>query len=559
MRCRWVLLVVLAGVWGVSAACAREPAPRVMPPPTATPGQAAPPTAQLERAPAPAVLRIGMDASELSTLDPHFAAATGDRAVADMVFNGLLRYAPGQAPTLEPDLAESIPGPENVAGRQVWTFKLRRGVMCQPGPKTPAYELTADDVVYSLNKSADPSRSAYAGEYTGLSVKKVDEYTVAIIAETPLSPHLFLPKVANYAGGFIVCQKAIEAMGAEAFKTYPVGTGPFQFEVYVPKDKIRLTANEHYFRGRPWLDAVEVFLRPDIASRESDLRMGWLDVITGLNDPEWIEAMARLEGLAVDVFGVGEVVAIHFNLTARPLDDVRVRRAMAYALDRDGFLAIFGPRVAAPVYSIVPPQFLPGGLTKEQVEALDLAYAVDREKARRLLAEAGYPNGFSLEVVTSDMWAYRKTYKELQTQLAQVGIELKINVVDHAVMHQLIRQDANPLVVYVAWRPNADVYLTRFFHSASAVVTGSKPDTNFSHCKEIDDLIEAARRETDPDKQAELWKHAQIKLLDDMIVYPILYLNQNYARRVSVDYGHPLIATMALYPQVTEKTQVANR
>ena len=94
----------------------------------------------------PAILRFGIDAADLSTLDPHFAAARNDRAVVDMIFNGLLRYKPGNSPLIEPDLAVSIPEPEIVDGKQVWTFELRRGVMCHPGPQTEAYELTADDV-----------------------------------------------------------------------------------------------------------------------------------------------------------------------------------------------------------------------------------------------------------------------------------------------------------------------------------------------------------------------------------------------------------------------------
>ncbi|RLB71861.1 MAG: polyamine ABC transporter substrate-binding protein, partial [Deltaproteobacteria bacterium] len=121
--------------------------------------------------------------------------------LADMVFNGLLRYKPGHAPNFEPDLAEEIPEPFIVDGRQIWTFKLKRGIFFHAGPNTQSYEFTAADVVYSLNKAADPKRSAYAGEYTGMSVEKIDDYTCNIIMDPPLSPTLFFPKVADYAGG----------------------------------------------------------------------------------------------------------------------------------------------------------------------------------------------------------------------------------------------------------------------------------------------------------------------------------------------------------------------
>jgi peptide/nickel transport system substrate-binding protein len=112
------------------------------------------------------------------------------------------------------------------------------------------------------------------------------------------------------------------------------------------------------------------------------------------------------------------------------------------------------------------------------------------------------------------------------------------------------------MVIYVAWRPNADAYLSQFFHSDAIIVTGAKPDTNFFQYSKIDRLIEAARLEIDPDRQIQLWGQAQIRILDDMAAYPIMYTKQCYARRSWVEYGHPLISTMALYPQFTEKTRL---
>ncbi len=100
------------------------------------------------------VLKIAFDAADLKTLDPHYAAATMDRAVVDMVFNGLVRYRPGDITVFEPDLAESW---EVSDDGLVWTFHLRRGVMVHPYPGNPeGYELTSEDVVFSLNKAANP-------------------------------------------------------------------------------------------------------------------------------------------------------------------------------------------------------------------------------------------------------------------------------------------------------------------------------------------------------------------------------------------------------------------
>ncbi|MES4787700.1 MAG: hypothetical protein C4294_19960 [Nitrospiraceae bacterium] len=123
-------------------------------------------------------------------------------------------------------------------------------------------------------------------------------------------------------------------------------------------------------------------------------------------------------------------------------------------------------------------------------------------------------------------------------------------------MHRLIREDVNPIVIYIAFRPNADVYLTQFFHSDSIVVTGPKPNTNFSHYDQIDDLIEQARVETDPKRQEELWKQANIKILQDAVGFPLHYINQVYGRSKAVDYGHALKSSLALYPGFTEQTTV---
>jgi peptide/nickel transport system substrate-binding protein len=502
------------------------------------------------------ILRFGVHVSAMGSLDPHFAAGSQDRALADMLFNGLLRYQPGKAPTIQPDLAARIPGFEMVGGQQVWTVELRKGVLFHPGPQTPAYEMTAADVVFSLQKSADPKFCAYAGEYEGMSFEAVDRYTVRITLKHPLSPILFLPKLTDYAGGFIVSKRAIETMGYAGFKKHPVGTGPFRFSRYIPGQEIDLTANDDYFRGRPQLDGVQIRFVPDIRAREAALLKGELDVITGSGKKGWAEQMARQKGIIVDTFGVGEVATLYLNIKMKPLDDIRVRRAIAFALNREGFLGTTGRQFVGAVYSPVPAQYLPGGLTKAEVERLHLSYAQDLGKAKRLMAEAGYAHGFTLDLVSSEKRLYRSYYEELRRQLSEIGIVCRIKVVTHSQMHHIIRTVPKPLVIYVAWRPNADDYLSRFFHSDAIVVTGSHPDTNFSNYDKVDRLIDAARLEIDPQRQIELWQQAQIRILNDMVAYPIMYTKQCYARRAAVDYGHALVNTMALYPQFTERTRL---
>lgn len=496
------------------------------------------------------ILRIAFDAADLKTLDPHYAAATMDRAVVDMIFNGLVRYKPGDITVIEPDLAESWEVSEDGL---VWTFHLRPGAFVHPFPGAPeGYELTSEDVVFSLTKAADSARSAYAGEYVGMRFEAVDAYTVKIVLPRAMSPALFLPKVANYSGGFIIPKRAYEALGPK-FATNPVGTGPFRFKEYMPAQKVVLVRNERYFRGAPRLAGVEVWYMPDVTARLSALLTGEVHIIEGVREQAWVEGVKRYPTLTVDVFGPGETEVLHINMTKAPFTDLRVRQALAYAIDREELIAAIGPDVAEPLCAAVPP-YLPGGLTCAEVAERGLLYELDMAKAKALLAEAGYPEGFEISAYITERASYRKPFENVQAQLARVGIKLNITVVDHSSFHSLIRQDVNPLVHYEAWRPSADAFLTRFYHSASRVVVGTKPDTNFSHVTSIDGLIEAARYEVDADKQIALWKEAQFKLLEEVASYPLYVLKFVFCRSKAVDYGYELKSSLALYPPITELT-----
>lgn len=500
------------------------------------------------------ILRFGQGQADLGTADPHYAAGTQDRALLDMVFNGLVRYKPGDGSGFEPDLAADFPRPAVVAGKQVWTFRLRRGVMWHPSDKVPAYEFTSEDVVYSLQKAADKARSAYSALYLGMEFHALDPYTVGITLDTPMSPSLFYPLVANYSGGFIMSKRAVEAYGLEGIKTRPVGTGPFMVRRYSPKERMELAANPRYFRGRPRLDGVDYRYMAELFTRELGLRGGQLDVIYGSQDQSWVDKMAAVPGVQVDVFGVGESTVLYLNQTARPLNRREVRQAIAYALNREEFVALLGRKVTREIYAPLAP-FTPGALTETEVKSRGLDYKTNLQKAKALLAEAGAPGGFALELVTSELPSYRVPYESLQAQLAKVGITVNLRVVDHPSYHALIRKDANPMVIYVAFRPTAEVYLRSFYHSASSVVTGAHPDTNFAHYAGVDDLVDRARVEANAAGQIALWKEAQIKILQDTVAFPMYYQNQVYARSTAVDYGHPLRSVLALYPGIDETTR----
>ncbi|HSB06392.1 MAG TPA: ABC transporter substrate-binding protein, partial [Thermodesulfobacteriota bacterium] len=355
----------------------------------------------------------------------------------------------------------------------------------------------------------------------------------------------------------------------EWFKTNPVGTGPFMFESYEPRQKTVVSGNPRYFRGVPVLKKVVVRYIAAINSRELGLQTGELHIIEGLKEDKWIEKMAALPEVTVKSFGPCETQVLNFNMTNPPFNDLRVRRAVSYAISREGIAAFMGKGLAVPIYSPAQAPPAPGALTKEDAVKAGVVYEDHIAEAKKLLAEAGHPNGFKTEVIISEMASsYQKPMVAIQAQLKKAGIDMALKVVDHSSFHSLIRKDASPIVYYAAWRPNVDVYLTRFYHSDSTVVAGKKPDTNFSHygmvdangdgkIDSIDDLIEKARWELDAEKQIVLWKEAQIKLLKDVAVVPIIRLKYAFPMKSSVDLGHPLEFSWATYsPQITEKTRI---
>ncbi len=500
------------------------------------------------------VLKFAVHTSNLGSLDPHLLKGSQDDTYADLVFNCLIRYAPGDLSRLEPDIARSIPEFRLENHRQVWTIHLKKGVFFHPGPFNPPYELTADDVIFSLKRLADPDFSGMAGEYEGMAFKKINDHTLEIILEKPVSPLFFLPKIANHRGGYIVSQKAIQAGGQEGFRAHPVGTGPFMFHRYVPEKICELRAHAGYFRGTPKLAGVEMHFIPDNDVREAAFKNGDMDLILGVGNPGWIERMAQVPESVVDVFGPGYTGLFHFNTSIPPLDDIRVRQAIAHALDRNDFLAASSPKLVSPVLAPMSADFMPGGLTNEKIINLRLNPEKNIETAKKRMAAAGFKEGFAMTLYGSEKRLFKTSYEILQRSLKEIGILVDLKIVSHSEYHRIIRKNRNPMVLYFTLRPNADTYLRGFFHSDSIVQTGSNAYTNFSHCTSVDGLLDTAVGEMDPKKQIRMWEQAQIKIMHDLLVYPLLDIRYCVVRKSDLDYGHDLFNTLAGYPQFDERT-----
>jgi peptide/nickel transport system substrate-binding protein len=487
-------------------------------------------------------LSIGMATQDVQQLDPHRAVSTPERPLASWMFGALVRFKPGSVSLegLEPDIAEAW---ESSTDRLTWTFKIRRGVQFHKG----FGELTADDVVYSIQRAADAKTSAFSSDFAPIeSVQALDPQTVQIKLKSRVP--FFLGSLVNYSGGFIVSKKAAEQAG-ENFKANPVGSGPFAFQETKPNDRVTLVAHKQYFRGAPKIDTVHYRFIPSDATRDLAFEAGEIQVIYGAQTQIWAERMKRNPTTVVDVVRPAELSVLSLNTKSKPLDDKRVRLAVAHAVNRAELAKAKGDIVAVPGVSVIPSGYL-GTDEQAPLPAFDVA------KTKQLLAEAGYPNGVTIKAIHTQLPGMLTTIQVVQAQLKRAGIDLQIDLVDHTTFHAQIRQDLSQIVHYSAGRfPVADIYLSQFFHSRSIVKTPTAV-TNFSHCAVADAEIDAARTEPDPAKQKALWVTAQRKIIEEVCGVPLIEQLQVWARKSNVDYGYKLEGQINLGPMLTELTTI---
>ncbi len=485
-------------------------------------------------------LSVGIAAQDIGQLDPHFAVSTIDRIIAAWMFNGLVRFPPGSIDPakLEPDLAESW---DTSADGLTWTFHLRHGVQFHGG----FGELTADDVVFSLKKAGDAKTSAFASELRPFqTIEAVDPYTVRLVLKDHVPSVLGI--LTNYSQGFIVSKKAVEQRGDD-FKRNPIGTGPYAFASVTPNQSLELVANDAYFRGAPKIKKISYRFIPSDASRDLAFQSGELDLNYGRADQAWVNRTKALPHTIVDVFEPAEEGELHLNTTVKPLDDIRVRQAIAYAINRPEMVRWRGADVSREGQSVIPRGYL--GFTADNgLVGNDVA------KAKELLKDAGYPDGVTIKMIQSQLPEMLTAAQVFQAQLKKAGINLDMQVVEHATYHQQIRQDLSPIVYYSAARfPVADVYLTQFFHSRSIVKTPTAV-TNFSHCNVADAEIDGARATTDKPKQLALWAEAQKKIVAQVCAVPMFETLLVFARHDDLDYGYKLEGSLSLGPLITEAT-----
>jgi peptide/nickel transport system substrate-binding protein len=246
----------------------------------------------------------------------------------------------------------------------------------------------------------------------------------------------------------------------------------------------------------------------------------------------------------------GAVFAMHINMTRKPLDDLRVRQAIAHAIDVTVWQGAFGDFVQ-PMYGVSPVGFY-GALDKEDVPS-DWPYTYNPELSRKLLTEAGFPNGFPLDVFISEREEYKTNLLIVQEQLRKVGIQLNMRVVDHASYHNDIRRDLDSLIIYGSGQPPLTQAVLNAFYNSHAIVGKPTRNMNFSHLGDVatnaDTLMDEANQETNDAKRLALLKQIQLQILAQVPVIPLPSPASSWLHgSKSLEIGFPVTAYMGTFP-----------
>ena len=343
-------------------------------------------------------------------LDPTTATSTAiPRVVYSNVLEGLVKI--DRDGKIVPALAKEVKISKD--GKE-YTFILKRGVMFHDGKP-----FSAEDVTFTFDRMMDPKTAAPHPEYYKDidSVRAVNSDTVTFKLKNVNSMFLF-----NLARGdsVIVNKRAVDRL-----KTEPVGTGPFKFVEWVRGDHVTLSKFAGYHRkGIPYLDKVTFKFIADASAQIAGLKAGDIDVIAYDVSPENALLLEKDPAFKVLNGYTTTKVILSTNNSRKPFSDVRVRRAMAHAIDRSALIKGAMSGYGAPIGSHMDPG-------NPYYVDLTSVYAYNPQKAKQLLAEAGYPNGFEAIIKLPERYAYaRRSGEIIADMFSRVGITLKIELIE---------------------------------------------------------------------------------------------------------------------------------
>jgi len=363
---------------------------------------------------------VFLSGTKVLTLDPGFGESGDDVLIDYHIYDTLVQYKHGTI-EIEPGLAESWDISED--GKE-WTFHLRKGVKFHDGT-----DFKADDVVFNYKRFLDKTHPYYmvGGGWSYfeyllgseiVDIVAVDDYTVKFILKDKFAP--FLVSLAYYSSG-IISPEALQKWG-EDFGRHPVGTGPFKLEEWVPDQYVSLVANENYWGGRPYLDRIIVKEVPEASTRLLELQGGKAHVLHAVS-PEQMEILKADPTVKIVQIPGANLSWILLNQKFPPLNIKEVRQAINHAVDLDTIVKKLWAGTAIRAINPYPPTM---PCWNDKIKP----YEYNPEKAKQMLAAAGYPNGFEMEISYSRPRPYlpypAQTAAAVAADLEKVGIKVTL-------------------------------------------------------------------------------------------------------------------------------------
>jgi len=483
-----------------------------------------------------------------------FSTGTTFDAVSVPMFNRLVQFAIGTT-NIVPALAESwTVAPDGKA----YTFKLRRGVKFHSNANfKPSRDFNADDVLFSWYRMADDSHPFHkftAGQTFAYfddmgmknivdKVEKLDDYTVRFVLKRPEAPFL-----ADMAMDFasILSQEYFETMlkkgTPNAADAYPIGTGPFEFVSYQKDATIRYKAFDRYWNGRPKIDTLVYSITRDATARYAKLKTGECQVMA-FPKPADLDAMRKDEQLAIQRKEGLNVGYIAFNVEKKPFDSKLVRQALNYATDKDAILKAVYQGNGQVAKNPIPP--ILWGYNDAVHD-----YPYDPAKAKELLAQAGYANGFEVDLwylpVTRPYNPDGKRMAELiQADWAKVGVRAKLVTYEWAEYRKRSKTGEQTVMMFGWSGDNGDP--DNFFVPllGCEAVKGGGNVSRWCNKAFEDLVIKAAQTPAQADR-AKLYEQAQLIVHDEAPWVPIAHSVRFDALRKEVR-GYQMDATAHHY------------
>lgn len=441
-------------------------------------------------------LNFGLTGEPVS-MDPSIGNEQNSWQVYYQIFDTLIfRENDG---TYSPRLAEKWEMSED--GMEL-TFWLRDDVNFHNGEK-----FTAEDVKFTVERLLEsPYTSDIVIGIKGAEI--IDDYTIKIIMEHPYGAILDCIAEVNFS---IVCKKAVEE-DEEGYARNPVGTGPYKFSEWSTGEKIEVVAFDDYYRGRASIDGITFKIMNDTSTAAIALERGELDILprVALTDKNSLTENEEIKWYETDLAGSTFVI---FNYQKGPFSKREVRQAVGYAIDKEAMLQGASEGQGTVIQSILPPACF--GYSEDFVGS-----EYDPEKAKALLAEAGYPNGFSAVLKTNEDPMYYKPAEILQGQLSQIGINLEIEKMERGAFFTDAYGGNFEISVFntTCPVPDADSILHFYFHS-SQIEAGC--NLGYVNNAEFDQILTKAQQSTDADERMELYNKANEIVRDDGICVPL--------------------------------------